>query len=163
MQEAIHRLDAKVSHIYHTCNTLVEKADGLAMNHAVHMAQASSAAPSTSVSAVQAAVVTPEPAKKKPRLLTWFYSPVPVTPIQSTATTQVRMLALAYTNCIEFIQIVWLLRALVYKLYAYHLYKLYNDWLHFYTNCIGCMQPSSGVFSTCGYDHHHLTIRLVFA
>lgn len=80
MQEALHRLDAKVSHIYHNCNALAEKTDIIAQNQSLHMhmktASATVALPlSSPVATAPAAVVTPEPPRKKPRLLTLYYSP----------------------------------------------------------------------------------------
>lgn len=102
MQEAFHRLDAKVSHIYHNCNALVEKADGLTINQAVHMKMAVSHPTQVvhSVASVApAAVVTPEPAKKKPRLLTLYFSPVSQSSAQTTASTASAPVSFMYTFC----------------------------------------------------------------
>ena len=115
MQEALHRLDGKVSHIYHKCNALGEKADGLAINQAVHMKmvyapQAVSVPPTPSpVAAVTAAeVATPEPLKKKPRLLTLYYSPASLSSPQtvSSAASSVS-LKIMIIQCIQFLYIIY--------------------------------------------------------
>lgn len=108
MQEAFHRLETKVSHIYHHCNALVEKADGLSINQAVHMKMSStpqtpavaSVASVPSVADVLAAVVTPEPVRKKPRLLTLYYPPTP----QSTSQAASRSILTPVILCIHFVR-----------------------------------------------------------
>lgn len=83
MQEALHRLDAKVSHIYHHCNDLVEKADTIGMNQITHMKMSTSVTTAAatlpaSPAPTMPSTVTPEPPKKKARLVTLFYSPAPI-------------------------------------------------------------------------------------
>lgn len=146
VQEALHRIDTKLSLVNNKTDVLVDKTDALSVNQALYMRSASSVTPSSAIPSPlsgtegMSAVITPEPAKKKPRLMTLFYSPA--TPQSSSSNTSMQVCNIQF---------------------VYDTYNLYNYLNDLYTNCIGgkLKCSSSRNIYACWIDGIKTTIHVV--